>query len=149
MVEAHDLFLQGREYMRLYTPEANLKAIDLFQRAVALDPNYGLAYAYLATANWERASFGWEFYHGTEWQDRMESAIYYANLALGDCISYQDSSKLPGHSCSCVVLQCYNATSRQFLQTKNGFVARTIAIYMVLSGKPDLRRGRVVDNSGA
>lgn len=88
VVEAYDLFLRGREYMRLYTPEANLKAIDLFQRAVALDPNYGLAYAYLATANWERASFGWEFYHGTEWQDRMESAIHYANLALISPSSY-------------------------------------------------------------
>lgn len=50
MVEAYDLFLQGREYMRLYTPEANLKAIHLFQRAVALDRNYGLAYYYLAAA---------------------------------------------------------------------------------------------------
>ena len=82
VVEAYDLFLRGREYMRLYTPESNLKAIELFERAIEQDPNYSLAYAYLATASWERASFGWEFYHGTEWQNRMEAAIRYVKLAL-------------------------------------------------------------------
>lgn len=82
VVEAYDLFLRGREYMRLYTPASNLKAIDFFKHAIELDPTYSRAYSYLAAAIWERASLGWEFYHGTEWQRRMESALEYVELAL-------------------------------------------------------------------
>ncbi|WP_068546480.1 hypothetical protein [Thalassotalea crassostreae] len=48
-LEAYNLFLQGKyEYAkRAETPEALLTAIDLFEQAVKLDPNFSTAYAYL------------------------------------------------------------------------------------------------------
>ena len=52
-VEAHDLFLRGREI--LFDPRANREVFDqavaLFRRAIELDPNYAEPYAGLAMAH--------------------------------------------------------------------------------------------------
>jgi TolB-like protein/Flp pilus assembly protein TadD len=47
-VEAYQLFLKGRYYLLKYTPQSIEKSGDYFQQAIALDPNFALAYAYLA-----------------------------------------------------------------------------------------------------
>src|SRR3984885_7341438 len=46
--EAYRLYLEGRQLWYGRTPEGLLKSIDLFQQAIAADPNYALAYAGLA-----------------------------------------------------------------------------------------------------
>jgi eukaryotic-like serine/threonine-protein kinase len=47
--EAYQLYLQGRYYwQKSGAGEANLKMGDYFQKAIAIDPNYALAYAGLA-----------------------------------------------------------------------------------------------------
>ena len=46
--EAYDAYLRGRFLQNRRTPEANRQAIDAYRRAVALDPNYALAWASLA-----------------------------------------------------------------------------------------------------
>ena len=51
--EAYDCVLRGREQYRLYTPDGNAAARDLFERAVALDPDYAEAYAGLAETHWQ------------------------------------------------------------------------------------------------
>jgi serine/threonine protein kinase/tetratricopeptide (TPR) repeat protein len=43
--EAYRLYLEGRELWHGRTPEGLKKSIDLFQQAIAADPNYALAYA--------------------------------------------------------------------------------------------------------
>jgi tetratricopeptide (TPR) repeat protein len=48
--EAYELLLRGRYQMRLYTAESRKKAIDFYQEAIELDPNYALAHAELAYA---------------------------------------------------------------------------------------------------
>ncbi len=45
---AYDAYLLGRSYWAKRTPESLYAAIDHFKRAVALDPNYALAYSGLA-----------------------------------------------------------------------------------------------------
>lgn len=45
---AFDLVLQAREHWRLRTPHAVQQAIALYERALAIDPGYALAYAGLA-----------------------------------------------------------------------------------------------------
>ncbi len=47
---AYDLYLQGRFYWNQRTPPALRKSIDLFQQAIAADPNFAQAYAGLADA---------------------------------------------------------------------------------------------------
>jgi eukaryotic-like serine/threonine-protein kinase len=46
--EAYQLYLKGRFYWNRRTEDDFKKSIDFFQQAVALDPNYALAYAGLA-----------------------------------------------------------------------------------------------------
>jgi adenylate cyclase len=46
--EAYDCVLRGREQYRLYSPEGNEAARHLYERAIALDPNYAAAHAGLA-----------------------------------------------------------------------------------------------------
>jgi serine/threonine protein kinase/Tfp pilus assembly protein PilF len=51
--EAFDAYLRGRFFWNKFTHEILPKALESFQRAIALDPNYALAYASLADFyNW-------------------------------------------------------------------------------------------------
>ncbi|HLY60596.1 MAG TPA: protein kinase [Terriglobia bacterium] len=46
--EAYQLFLKGKYYTNKFTKDGFSKGIDYFNQAIALDPNYGLAYDGLA-----------------------------------------------------------------------------------------------------
>ena len=46
--EAYDLYLRGRNFANQRTPATTTRALEYFQRATALDPNYALAWAGLA-----------------------------------------------------------------------------------------------------
>jgi adenylate cyclase len=46
--EAYDSVLRGREQYRLFTRDGNLKARQMYEKAIELDPNYAAAYAGLA-----------------------------------------------------------------------------------------------------
>jgi len=46
--EAYQLYLKGRSYWNKRTQETAKRAIDYFQQAIDLDPNYALAYAGIA-----------------------------------------------------------------------------------------------------
>lgn len=48
--EAYQLYLQGRHFWNKQTNKDLDRAIEYFQRAIAIDPNYALAYAGLADA---------------------------------------------------------------------------------------------------
>jgi TolB-like protein/two-component SAPR family response regulator len=57
-VRAYRLFLQGRQAFIKFTPEPLLRAIDLFERAIACDPTYASAYAHIAMAYAELGEAG-------------------------------------------------------------------------------------------
>lgn len=57
-VEAYQLFLQGRQWFIRYTRGALGRAIEYFERAIALDPTFALAYANLAMAYTELVEAG-------------------------------------------------------------------------------------------
>ena len=48
--EAYDLYLRGRNFANQRTPPTTARAIEYFQRATTLDPNYALAWSGLAFA---------------------------------------------------------------------------------------------------
>jgi serine/threonine protein kinase/tetratricopeptide (TPR) repeat protein len=56
--EAYRLYLEGRQAWYGRTPEGLKKSIDLFQQAIAADPNYALAYAGLADTYGVAPSYG-------------------------------------------------------------------------------------------
>lgn len=49
-VPAYDYYLQGRDYYSRYEKIANEQAIELFKKALEVDPNYALAFSGLADA---------------------------------------------------------------------------------------------------
>jgi adenylate cyclase len=54
---AYDCFLRGKDYHHRWTLEDNTRSIEMFERAVALDPTYALGYAWLACATFQRSLF--------------------------------------------------------------------------------------------
>ena len=50
--DAHDAYLRGWQLYRRYTPEDFVKAIPHLEKAVELDPDYGQAWAALASVYW-------------------------------------------------------------------------------------------------
>jgi len=57
-VEAYNLFLRGRHCIYRVTPEWLAKGKEYLERAIALDPNYALAYAGMAEYYWVSAFWG-------------------------------------------------------------------------------------------
>src|SRR5438309_1726775 len=57
--EAHQLYLKGRFFWNKRTGGDLKKSIDYFEQAIAADPNYALAYAGLAEANWFLALYSY------------------------------------------------------------------------------------------
>ena len=51
-MEAYDFYLRGIEFFLRLTKEANIQARQMFERAIALDPKYATAYAFLAYNYW-------------------------------------------------------------------------------------------------
>jgi len=58
-IAAYDAFLQGWELYLRQTPDDFAKALPLFEKSIALDPNYGRAYAALALTYLEASGYGW------------------------------------------------------------------------------------------
>ena len=57
--EAHRLFLQGRHFLDRRTPEDSARGIGYLKQALALDPDFALAWAELAKAYVTEANAGW------------------------------------------------------------------------------------------
>src|SRR5262245_2648986 len=58
-LEAYDYFLRGVEYFWRTTPEATAQARQLFEKALALDPQYAEAYAWLSYTYWQEWVLRW------------------------------------------------------------------------------------------
>jgi len=71
--EAYDYYLRAKPYYGIQTQEENGVAIELLEKAVALDPNFAAAYAALGTA-YEVRSFEIEPQQ-KEWEEKASAAI--------------------------------------------------------------------------
>ncbi|HEV8717773.1 MAG TPA: tetratricopeptide repeat protein [Candidatus Binatia bacterium] len=76
-LEAYDAFLRGQEYHYRLTKEANIQGRKMFEKAVALDPQYAEAYAWLGYTYWAEWSLRWSADPKT-----MERALALAQQAL-------------------------------------------------------------------
>jgi serine/threonine protein kinase/Flp pilus assembly protein TadD len=75
-ITAYQFYLKGRDYYYRYNKDANENAIDLFKKALALDPGYALAYAGFGDCYGQRVQ---KFGYPTEWND---SALTAAKKAI-------------------------------------------------------------------
>ena len=58
-LEAYDYYLRGKEYFFRFTKEAHAQARQLFERAIALDPQFALAYTMLGVTLRQEWDWGW------------------------------------------------------------------------------------------
>jgi adenylate cyclase len=58
-LEAYDYYLRGREYGGRFTKEANAQARQMYEKAIALDPQYAEAYAWLGWTYWIEWVWRW------------------------------------------------------------------------------------------
>lgn len=72
IVAAFDAFLSGREYFRLGTADAYGKAIAEFEKSIALDPDYGRAYAALAEVWLTLHKSAWLFAIGSSFRHNFD-----------------------------------------------------------------------------
>jgi len=84
-LEAYDLVLRGRALLSRPTRSANAQARDLFERAIARDPNYAPAYVGLGQVNLRASNLGWTEDPG-EARERAEKLAQKA-VALDDLSS--------------------------------------------------------------
>src|SRR6186997_1329673 len=93
-IEAYTLFLKGLYFRSKITPADMLKAIELFEQAIQLEPNYAEAYAYIA---------GTYSYLGATGQVKPEKAFKIVNeyseraLQLNDKIAESHLAKANAH----------------------------------------------------
>src|SRR5215203_1660447 len=93
-IEAYTLFLKGLYFRSKITPADMFKAIDLFEQAIQLEPNYAEAYAYIA---------GTYAYLGATGQVKPEKAFSIVNeysekaLALDDTIAESHLARANAH----------------------------------------------------
>lgn len=66
-LQAYDLYLRGRNYSRRVGRQDMMFALQMYENAVALDPNFALAHAGLATVC---AEYYWHFERNQGWLDR-------------------------------------------------------------------------------
>jgi adenylate cyclase len=76
-LEAYDYYLRGVEYFWRFTQEANAQARQLFEKALALDPQYAEAYAWLGLTYREEWVVRWSVAPQT-----LERALALAHQAL-------------------------------------------------------------------
>jgi adenylate cyclase len=61
-IPAYEAFRRGQAAFLLKTPEGLPAALEEFRKAIALDPNYGQAYAGIGQVYWNAWVWGWESY---------------------------------------------------------------------------------------
>ena len=74
--EAYDAYLKGRAYYRRWNNQDNETALAFYQQAIALDPDFALAHAAIASAYALRATM---YGGGEQW---VQQSIQQAELAL-------------------------------------------------------------------
>jgi len=90
--EAYDHFLRGLEYFSRFTKDANLQARRMFEKAIALDPEYALAHSMLGFTHLMEWPTGWS--QDPQWLERafelaqraitLDSSLPEAHCLLGN-----------------------------------------------------------------
>jgi TolB-like protein/Flp pilus assembly protein TadD len=79
-VEAYEAYLQGLEHLRRMTQEDLAMAVPFFERAIELDPDFGLAYTQFAGVYQASLITGW--YRELGWSNARSLRDKYLKLAM-------------------------------------------------------------------
>ncbi len=87
-LDAYDCVLQGLAYLNAVNEPDNVRAEEMFRRAIALDPNYGRAYAGLAFALYRVAMFGYTSLTDATVPNALENARRAVQLDGADYLAH-------------------------------------------------------------
>ena len=88
-LEAYDDLLRGSEYELTITKDGNAKARQMFEKAIALDPRYAMAYAALGENYWQGSALAFNPHpNATERALKLEQQA----IALDDSLSFAHST---------------------------------------------------------
>ncbi len=73
-LKAYDYLMRGRQHYYRYTRSSNMKARQMFQKAIELDPQYASAYVALAETRIADAAYGWTEFSNQELQQAHDLA---------------------------------------------------------------------------
>jgi len=95
-LEAYDAFLRGWAHYQLDTRDDFAKAVPYYEKAIALDPNYGRAHAALAAVYWDSWDSEWVRSLGISFQEATEKAQYHLQEAMNNPtpLAHRVSSKI-------------------------------------------------------
>jgi len=85
-LQAYDLYLRGKSYARRVTRQDTEFALQMFESAVALDPQFALAHAAIA---YTCAQYHWHFERAPAWIDRARAASAKASAGGGEAPEIQ------------------------------------------------------------
>ncbi len=146
--EAYQLYLKGKYYTNKFTRDGFRKGIDYFNQAIAIDPNYGLAYNGLA----------YNYINQDDWFIRPNQAAPEAKDAARKALAI-DESDADAHLSLAIVAHWYEwdwtAAEREFkraieLNPKNSDTYGYYAWYLASLGRDDqasaeAKRGQQAD----
>ena len=97
-IEAYELYLKAQFHVNKYTPDSFLKAIELFDAAIAIDPYYAIAYAGKSFCYMTLRDFNWmpsdkslpEGLKAAEMSIQLDDKIAESHLAIGRILLHYD-----------------------------------------------------------
>jgi TolB-like protein/DNA-binding winged helix-turn-helix (wHTH) protein len=133
-LDAYDFYLRGFQLFAEGTPAAFASSINMFEKAVAIDPDYADAYAALGFARW--LDYGWQW-------DTHPRALDRAEELARRAISLDDSNSLAysvlgwvaawkGRSNEAIA----NGRRAAALDPNSWFACLTLSGLSIVSGKP-------------
>ena len=137
---AHEAYLKGQTHLRLWTPDDLVAAIDLFESALELDPEFSQVYTALASAYWNNIMGGREYYAktGKEYAESKVFMRHYINLSM------ENPTPKTYELLAFLELQRRNfdqailhANKALFLAPNDADILRTIGIILIHTGQPD------------
>jgi tetratricopeptide (TPR) repeat protein len=106
-LEAYELYLLGIEAKHRFTKEDTIRAVELLNKAITLDPGFARAYVGLAWCHLNEAIYGWTD-DPTQSMDKfaafarkavaLDGADAEAHLALGQALLYHDQQIESGNN---------------------------------------------------
>ncbi len=87
-MDAYDWFVQGRALYNTTTPEDNIRACSMFEKATTLDPKFATAYALLAQTHLRDWATFWEKLPETSYQRAWDNAKKSVELDDTDSVTH-------------------------------------------------------------
>jgi len=135
-LEAYDYVLRGEEYRRERTHASNIKAAEMFTKAIELDPSYATAYVGLGLRHLNLVDYGWTEFPG----QALQKAYDLAQKALSLDESHAGAHALLGN------IYIYRGQHEHALRElrraiqlnpNDALSLRYLGMIMLWSGRPD------------